>query len=506
MNNTYIIAKNTFYLYLRSLLVLLINLYTSRVVLKTLGVEDYGVFCVVGGVISLLGLLTNTMQQTYQRFFNVEMGRNNAEGVKKIFQLSLSTQIILAFLIIIIGETIGLWFVTNKLVIPENRLIAAQWVYQASILTFIIRIFTTPFGGAIIAYERMGFFAVISILDVVLKLCIVFLIKVLPGDHLVTYSFLLAFISLVNIIIYLIYCKKNIPTVVVGFRWDRHDLKSIFVFSWWSLFGEMGNTIKTQGINIILNIFFGPVVNAARGISAQILGAVKQFIQSFQTSFRPQLTKSYASGNYQYMQRLYYSASKMSYYLVFTLSLPIILETPYILHLWLGDNVPEYTAIFTRIVLVTAFISAFANPTSCIAYATGKIKWFSIIVGVGNIMILPISWFFLKKGYGPVSALFVSFVMMVIIQIARLLVTVKTASLNLMDYFIKVLIPTLLFSIITPWLPYFVKNNFSFGFFRLVGVCLVSVVVCLSVGWFIGLDRHEKKFILKQIYSRRVKY
>ncbi len=505
MSNTARIAKNTFYLYLRSLIILFISLYTSRVILRVLGVEDYGIYNVVGGVIGMLGLLSQTMRATYQRYYNVELGKKNRTGVIKKFQLSLSSQLLLAIIILVLGETIGLWFVANKLVIPENRMTAAIWVYQASMISFIVRIFETPFGALITAYEKMGLFAVVSIIDAVLRLVIVLLIPFIPGDTLIVYAYLLTLVSFINIVIYVVYCKKRIETTVIKFCWNKSELKGMFIFSWWSVLGEFGNTVRTQGINIVLNIFFGPVVNAARGIAAQVLNAVNQFIRNFQTAFRPQLTKSYASGDYDYMRNLYYSATKLSYYLLFTLSLPIIMETPYILHIWLGDNVPEYTAIFSRLVLITSFVSAFANPTSCIAYATGKIKWFSIGVTIGNTLILLVAWFFLKLGYGPVSTLVVSLILTILIQLFRLVNVSQTAHILLNDYLKKVMVPTSLFTVLTPWFSLLVIKVLPSNFLRLVIICFVSVLTCLCIGWFVGLNNFEKQFIRSKIPILRKK-
>lgn len=492
------IAKNTGFLYLRSLVVMLIALYTSRIVLRVLGVEDYGIYNVVGGVIALLSTLQNTMQATYQRYYNVEMGKNNPCGVSKMFQLSLSSQTIIAAIVIVLAETIGVWFAYNKLVIPDNRMVAAMWVYQASVIKFCVSIFSSPFIALITAHEKMGFFAFVSIIDSVLQLAIVFLIQLIPGDNLIIYACLQVLIGLINIALYIAYCKRNIEETIIGFDWG-HGLKSMFVFSGWSIFGEMGAMIKTQGIDIILNMFFGPIVNAARGVAAQILKAVNQFISSFQTSFRPQLTKSYASGDNDYMRKLYYSATKISYYLIFTLSLPILIETPYILHLWLGENVPDHTSIFTQLVLLTAFINVFSNPTSCIAYATGKIKYFSIVVGVGNILILPIAWVVLKLGYAPASAMYVSLLMTLLIQIGRIMVTASIAPVKISSYLISVILPTTLYSVLCSIAPLLIVHSISSSLFRFVLNVFLSISSCIVFAWLIGLNNTEKQFVLKKI-------
>jgi len=500
------IAKNTMYLYFRSLFVLFISLYTSRVVLRELGVVDYGVFNVVGGFIAMLGFLKSNMHATYQRYFNVEMGRGNYAGVKDMFRSTLAVQLILAIVIIVLAESVGLWFLYNKLVIPAERMDAAFWVFQSAVVSFLFTVLSGPFGAAITAYERMGAFAVISIVDAVLRLGIVLLLEYIHHDKLITYAFLLLLISLLNILFYVTYCKRRIPVVTIGLNWNSENLRSMFSFSGWSLMGLLAQTLKSQGINIVLNLFFGPVVNAARGISYQISSAVNQFIHSFQTSFRPQLTKSYASGDYDYMKQLYYSATKISYYLIFTLSLPIILETPYILHLWLGENVPDYTVVFTRLVLLIAFVGTFSNPTSCIVFATGRIKWFSIIVSGMNLLILPIAYLFLWLGYGPVSAFVVSLVMTILVQLTRIIVTSRMTVLSLTDYFRHVIMPTCTYSLLTPCMAFAVVFLMPQSIARLVLTCVLSIISSLLFAWLVGLSRQEKHWALSKLRFQHVKH
>lgn len=494
MSNSSRIAKNTVFLYLRSFFVLLISLYTSRIILNVLGVIDYGIYSVVGGVIGMLGFLNQSMQATYQRYYNVEMGKGNDEGIIELFKSSLTTQFILAIIVILLAETVGLWFVENKLVIPADRLDAALWIYQATILSFVLTVFCAPFGAAITAYEKMGVFAIISIIDAVLRLGIVLLLKIVAFDKLIVYAYLLLSISLLNLFMYVGYCKKRIPTTCIRLNWDKKNLLSMFSFSGWTLLGTLAQSLKTQGLDVILNLFYGPVVNAARGISTQILNAVNQFVTSFQTSFRPQLTKSYASGDYEYLKKLYYSATKVSYILIYTISLPIIIETPIILHIWLGDNVPEYTVIFTRLVLLTAFISAFANPTTCIAYATGKVKWFSIIVSCLNLCILPIAYIFLKLGCNPASALLVSLVITIFVQVIRLYITSKITLLSVREYTRNVVFPSITYSLLPPLIPCLLVFFLPPCILRLLLSFFVSVLCSLLFAWIIGLNSFEKDF------------
>lgn len=506
MSNSKRIAKNTLFLYLRSFFVLLISLYTSRVILRVLGVEDYGIYNVVGGVISMVGFLKGNLQSTYQRYYNVEMGRGNEDGVKKLFRSSLSTQYILAAIILFLAETIGLWFVIHKLVIPSDRMGAALWIYQVAVVSFLLTAFSSPFVAAITAYERMGVFAFISVIDAVLRLGIVFTIEWLPGDHLIVYAILLLCIAILNFLMYVIYCMKRIPTVSLLPCWDKKTLLSLFSFSGWTIINTLAQTLKTQGLNIVLNLFFGPVVNAARGISAQILHAVNQFITSFQTSFRPQLTKSYASGDYAYMKKLYHSATKLSYFLIFTLSLPILLETPVILDLWLGDRVPEHTIAFTRLVLITAFVSSFANPTSCIVYATGRIKWFSIMVSGLNLLIVPLAYLFLWLGYEPESALVVSLVMTVFVHFVRMILVSRMTVLSLQDYFSAVILPLGLYTFTATLLPFVIIKLMDANWYRLLITIPGAVFSSLISMWLLAMNAAEKdmfrNLVIKKIKKR----
>ncbi len=498
-NNSGRIIKNTFALYGRSLLVLAISLYTSRVILRALGVEDYGLFNVVGGIISMLGFLNTSMSATYQRYFNVAMGERREDDIKLLFRSSLTVQSLLALVMVVLGETIGLWFLSNKLVLPEGRFAAAQVLYQVTIISFVLSIFKAPFRALITAYEKMSIYAVFAIIESFLKLAIALIIQFVSSDKLIIYSFLVLLINFVDFSLYAGFCKKKIPTTSIGFNWDKGLLKNMTSFSTWSTLGSLSYTLKSQGLNIVLNLFFGTVVNAARGVASQVLHAVNQFISSFQTAFRPQLTKLYSSGDYEAAKRLYYSSTKLSYYLIFTISLPILLETEFILHIWLGDNVPEYAAVFTQLILLTAFVSVFANPTSCIAYATGNIKNFSIIMSSVNLLIVPVAYFFLYLGYGPTSAMVVSLVITVIAQIIRLIVVSKISVFKVNDYFSYVILPVTVYSILTIILPILIKHHFIEGWLRLFVVLTTSMIISFGFIWLVGLNKVEKQFVKSKI-------
>lgn len=500
-SNSSRIVKNTIALYMRSLVILAVTLFTSRVVLNALGVEDYGIYNVIGGVIGMLSFLNNTMSATYQRYFNVAMGEGKEQDIKRLFRLSLSIQLLMTVIVVALGETVGLWFLNNKLVIPESRMMAARVLYQVSIVSFILTLFKSPFTALITAYEKMSIYAVFSVIEAILKLGIAYMVVISPGDKLIVYSLLCLAVPAVDFSLYVIFCKKRIATTDIGFCWEKKQLIDMTSFSGWSVIGTLAYTLKSQGINIVLNLFFGPVVNAARGVASQVMAAVNQFIQSFQTSFRPQLTKSYAKGDYDSTMRLYYGATKLSYFLLFTITLPLLFETDQILHIWLGKNVPEYSVVFTRVILLTSLVSAFANPTTAIAYATGRIKKFSIIVSSFNLLIVPVAYLFLKLGYGPTSAMVVSLVITVIVQIVRLFVVANMTVLKVSDYFMKVFLPVAIYTVVTIVPPAVIWLSLSQGWLRLIIIILVSVISSLMFAWLVGLNRAEKQFVISKFQS-----
>lgn len=492
------IAKNTIFLYIRSFIVLIITLYTSRVILRVLGVEDYGIYNVVGGVIAMIGFLNQTMMATFQRYYNYELGKHDYKRVLSYFRSAIVVQFLMSGIIVLVAETLGLWFVNTQLSIPENRMFAANCIYQVSIISFVLMMLQAPYGALIIAQERMNYFAIISVLDAILKLLIVFLLQVLDGDRLIFYSILLLGVSVLNIVLYYAVCRIKFEIGRFHFEWDKVKIKELLGFGGWGMFGSLANTLKSQGINVLLNIFFGPVVNAARGIAYQVLNATNQFVVNFQTAFRPQLTKLYAEGNYDNMYKLYYSASKLSYYLMLFLTVPIISEAPIILHLWLGDSVPEHTVSFLRLILLTSWVSAFANPTSCIAYATGKINIFISVVGGLNLMILPVAWLVLRFGGSPESTMIVSLVITIITQAARVMMVKTMMPFSLKNYIYNVVIPSFIVLLMATVAPICICLLMASGWQRLLIICFVSTFATGAAVWFVGTNKQEKHIVLNK--------
>ena len=355
------IAKNTIILYVRMLFLMCVSLYTSRVVLSALGVEDFGIYNVVGSIVSMFTILSGSLTSAISRFLTFELGRNNSVQLNRVFCTSIIIQVILAIIIIIAIETVGIWFVNNKMQIPANRINAALWVMHLSVLTFCINLISVPYNALIIAHERMSAFAYISIVEAVLKLSIAFLITISLLDKLIFYAILMAFVSVILRLIYGIYSRRNFEEAHFHFIFEKKLLKDMFGFAGWNFIGASSVVIRDQGGNIILNMFCGPVVNAARGVALQVNAATQQFVTNFQTAFNPQITKSFAAGDREYMHSLIMRGARFSFYLLLFLSLPLLLETQYILRIWL-KVVPEHATNFTRLMLLFTMSESLAQP------------------------------------------------------------------------------------------------------------------------------------------------
>ena len=437
------IAKNTLLLYFRMLFMMVVSLYTSRVILNTLGVVDYGINNVVGGVIAMLGFLTASLGAASSRYITYDLGKGDMAVMKKTFGNILSIHFILAGIVLIIGETIGLWFMSTQLQIPSDRMTAAMWVYQFSIFSSILAVISVPYNATIIAHEKMSAFAYISIVDAVLKLLIVYLLVIIPYDKLIVYAILFFCIQAFDRIVYGIYCSRHFEETRTRFSYDGKLFKEIFAFAGWTMNGNLAYMGYTQGLNILLNIFFGPAVNAARGIAVQVQSVCQQFCTNFQMALNPQLTKSYAQGNIDDMHRLLIKSSKLSFYILFFIVLPLILEAEFVLKIWLG-MVPEHTVTFLRLILVVGLLYTLSNPIIVSVHATGKLKKFQIIEGSMLLSIVPIAYILLKFfGIQPEYVFVVHIIVELFTQYARLRIVLPMISMPLYDYVRSVIIPIL---------------------------------------------------------------
>ena len=489
------IAKNTLLLYVRMLFGMLVSLYTSRVILQTLGVEDYGVYNVVGGVITMFTFLNGAMSSATSRYITFEIGKGNMEQLKKVFSTALQIHAIIALLIVILGETVGLWFLMNELVIPDGRMDAAMWVYQCSVVTAVVTIMSVPYNADIIAHEKMSAFAYISVLEIILKLAIVYLLVVLPFDKLKVYAVLVLMVGLFVRYIYTRYCHKHFEESHYIHRIDKPLLREMSSFAGWSFWGNLAAILYSQGLNMMLNIFFGPVVNAARGIATQIQHVVTQFVTNFHMALNPQITKTYASGELDKMHSLMFRSARFSFMLLFFLSLPIILETNYILTLWLGI-VPENTVIFARIIIAISLIYTTANPCVIANQATGKVKVYQAVVGGLLLLILPISYIVLKMGAPAYSVFIVHFCVESVAQFARMYMLRNMIDLPLLSYVKNIYLPIMGVVLLSIVLPLLVYSNMQEGFIRLLAVGMTCVLSVAMTSLFIGMTRNERTFLI----------
>lgn len=487
------IAKNTFLLYLRMLFTMGVSLYTSRVVLNTLGVEDYGIYNVVGGVIAMFGFINGAMSSATQRYITFELGRGDKEKLSRVFSTAIQIHAIISLLIIVLGETVGVWFLMNKLVIPESRMTAAMWVYQCSILVTVVNIMSVPYNADIVAHEKMSAFAYISVLETVLKLAIVFLLLVFPYDKLIIYAILLLSVQLLIRFIYAHYCSRHFEESHYKHIIDKPLLKEMSGFAGWSFYGNFTAVLYSQGLNMMLNMFFGPVVNAARGIAVQVQSAVHQFVSSFQMALNPQITKTYANNDLYNMHQLMFRSARFSFFVLYLLALPIILEANWILTIWL-KTVPENTVIFVRIMLCTTLILTFANPCAIANQATGKVKKFQLVEGSILLTILPIAYIFLKLGFPAYTVFIVHFCVEIIAQFCRMVLLRNLIDLPIISYLKNIYIPMFFVVLTSSVLPVYIHSIIDEGLVRFLIVGFISVICVVTAVYFIGLTKQERCF------------
>ena len=497
------IAKNALLLYFRMLLLMLISLYTSRVILNALGVDDYGIYNVVGGVVSMFSVLSGSLSAAIGRFLTFELGKGDKEKLRKVFSSSVTIQAGIAFLILVLAETVGLWFINVKMVIPADRIGSANWCFQFSIITFCINLISVPYNAAIIAHERMSAFAYISIFEAIGKLLIAWSIVISPTDRLVFYAAMVAVLACFVRFIYGLYCKRHFQECTYHFVYDNQLLKQMFFFAGWNFVGASAGILRTQGLNVLLNLFFGTIVNAARGISVQINHAVAGFVSNFMTALNPQITKSYATGDYKYMSSLLYKGSRFSFYLLLLLSLPIIVETKTILELWL-KIVPEYTIILTRLILVFTMCEAISGPLITAMLATGNIKKYQIIVGGTNLLNLPISYILLKWvrfNNSPEITMYVVILLSVVCLVQRLFLLKDMIELDIKAFCIKVLFNVLIVTFLSSLFPIVFHVFSPIGILSSLINIILCVISCIFVIYYIGCDKNERNLAKSKVVS-----
>ena len=496
------IAKNTLVLYFRMIVVMLVSLYTSRLVLATLGVVDYGIYQVVGGLVGMFTILTGSLSVSSSRYLTYELGRGDETQLKKTFATVRALHILLAVLIFVISELLAIWFLNTKLNIPPERMHAAKWALHCSIMSFSISILNVPYNASIISHEKMSTFAYLSILDVVSKLLIVYLLFISPMDKLIFYALLMLIASLIYQIIYFVYCLNKFNECRAKPAFEREIVKGVASFVGWTFWGNSAVVVKDQGIVMLLNIFFGPVVNAAQGVAMQVNGVVTRFIGGFMTAVQPQITKSYAANSISRLNDLLVKSTKFSFLLTVLLIFPIINNTRVLLDLWLVE-VPDHAVAFTNIILVYTFIDCFTTPIYTAVLATGRIKVYEIVLTVLYVFNVLFSYLALKFGMQPESVfilaiLFKLFVLALLIQQCCKLFEFDWRSFGKM--FLKEIIPITTFGILISMLfQMFFKNNSWVG---LIGFAIVFELIILPFIWKIGLRRNEREFLKNAIVNK----
>lgn len=478
---------------------MVISLYTSRIILRVLGVEDFGIYNVVGGIVALFGFLNNAMGQATQRFLSYELGNGNKVKLRQTFTMTFNVHIIISIFTFIVAESIGLWFLNSKMNIPNDRIIAANIVYQFSIISSIISIILVPYNATIFAHEKMGLYAWITIIEVLLKLFAVIVLQYIRIDKLSLYSGLIAIISVIISVIYIGYCNKKFKETKFYLYWDKDFFKIIFKYTSWSLFGNIAGVAMNQGTNIVLNIFFGPVVNAARGITFQVKTAIASFVYNFQGASIPQIIKLYSTNEKEQMLKLVLNSSKISFFLVFFLAFPVFLELDFLLTLWLG-KVPDYVILFCRIALINTLIDCLSGTLQNAVQATGQIKIFQLSVGVLLLLNLPISYLLFLYGLPPEYTMYVSCIISLIILFAQLFVVKSVLNWSMMIYvkevvFVNVKIVLISCILILPiW--YYFKNVYSV-FMILISMCIILITIIS-----IGLKKSERELFYNFVKSK----
>lgn len=495
------IAKNTILLYLRMFVTLLVSLYTSRVLLKSLGVDDYGIYNIIGGVVVLFSFLSNAMTNSTQRFLNYYVGINNEKKIKKVFCAGMQAHFVITVIILILAETIGLWFVGTQLNIPQERMYAAHWVYQFSVLTTCINIMRVPYNAVVIAYEKMSFFAYVSIAETSLKLLVVYLILLSKNaDRLILYSVLLTIVSFFVWCIYRYYCRREYSISRYANLRSKGLFREMMSFTSWYLFGGVAMVGSRQGVNILLNIFFNVAVNAAVGIANQVKGAIYGFVTSFQTAFNPQIVKLYANNETETLSKLINRATKFSFLLMFLLAFPIALCCENILSVWLVE-VPQYAVVFTQLTIIASLFDAISAPLWTVIGATGKVKYYQILVSLILLTDIPLSYFALKSSYSPTSVFFVNVVVNLMAYIFRLMYANRIIKLHIFSYLKEAIIPCINVCVCT--LPLSIYLFFSYELQWLYTV-VISVFTSLVSIYLLALEPTERDFmrslIIKRIY------
>ncbi|MET3035625.1 lipopolysaccharide biosynthesis protein [Chryseobacterium sp. NRRL B-14859] len=498
MSSSKKIAKNTIFLYIRMLLVMGVTLYSSRIILQALGISDYGIYNVVGGIVTMFGFINGAMSSVTQRYISYDIGKGDLNKVQKTFSLTLTIHILIALLILIIGESAGLWYINNQLVFPPERIFAVNVVFQFSLFTLFLNIIQVPYNALILAHERMNVYAYVSIIEVMLKLGSVFLLLKFGNDKLILYSILTFGIALIIRITYQIYCRINFKESKFKLEYDKKYFHELISYSGWNLFGSLSLVGKNQGVNMILNLFFGTTVNAAYGISMQVQAAVTQFVSNFQSALNPQIIQNYAGDNKERSLNLIFLGAKFSFFVMLMITVPVMGNIDYILKLWLGNNVPSYTAPFLKISLIALLVDSMSGPFMTGIHATGKIKTYQIFIGGINLVVPIIVYFILSRGYDASTAFVILLFFSLCSLILRVFFLKKEYLFSFSSLFKKLILPLIIVSLLSFVVKTVLNNLISVN--NLMNLFIWLVINTLFLGliiFFGGIEKNMRIQILR---------
>lgn len=494
------IAKNTLVLYFRMLFLMFVSLYTSRVVLAALGVEDYGIYNVVGGFVAMFSIVSSSLTSSCSRFLNYEMGKGaDSKRLNIVFSTSLSIHLFLSALILILAETLGVWYITNVMVLSADREVAAIWCFHLSVLSFCISLVNVPYNACIVAHERMQAFAYVSIIEGTAKLIIAFVIFYNPFDRLVYYALLSFLLSNIIRMIYQVYCRRTFAECRYHFILDKQLLNDMFGYSLWQFIGNTSAILKNQGVNILLNLYFGPIVNAARGVASQVNNAIQQFAGNFMMALDPQITQSYSAGNLNYTFSLVNRGARFSYYILFILSLPVIINADYIMHLWLTE-VPDYSVTFVQLVLIEMMITSISRTLITLQSSTGKIRNYQLIVGGILLLNLPLCYVMLEFGFSPLVVVFVSLFVEILAILARMyMIPFTIPEFKPSNYVRNVLLNLLIVSFLASLLPVALHTVTEVNFVSVLFNIVFSVCMSALCIFYFGCSKHERTIVIDAV-------
>lgn len=499
------LAKNTILLYGRTLITMCITLYTSRLVLEMLGVDDFGIYNVVGGLVVMLSVLTSSLMTAINRFISYELGLKSSDRLNLIFNTSLNVQIIISIVIILLGETVGTWFLNHYMVIPHDRMVAANWVFQCSIFTFVLNLISIPYSASIIAHEKMAAYAYICIFEAVIRLCAILLLLYSSyADKLIAYALLQLGVAGIIRLIYGIYCNKSFSECKYRLIIDSSLLKEMLRFAGWNLFSNCSYVFNTQGVNILINIFFGVALNAARGIAVQVENAIMNFVNSFTTAINPQIIKAYSSGDESYLTKLVIDGAKYSFFMTIAFVLPILLDTSYILKLWLKD-VPLFAVIFVQLSFIYTVINTMGNTGYFACVAHGDMKYYSLHLTTISILVFPLTWLSYRFGLPVETCYLINGGIALICFFVRLNILKKFIGLNPFLFLKRMFLPAILITMCSIIPPYILKENMNPGLLRLGMIVVVSEASLALCIYMFGLQKTERHYVKNQA-KRLIKF